>query len=268
MRNGRSGMLDNARATSQPSISGSPRSTIAMSGRSHAAFAMASMIADPRKGWCGAERHVPACPCGGRGAPDRRDLEPLQHAGTSWSQVNRRRQPSSTGTPSIDRTDDHVGGASRRPPGRGCKRVPAPMQGSNGFRWPWRFSISRGRRSASVDTDSRSWRHSSRSRSRSFCARSAWKILSVPPPSWRHGLHLGPAVLAHGLSTVARTRFIPPLYSLTVTADRVPYVVAFVVFGLLMSWLAVSPSCRAIAHRATKQARLGEPRSSSAPMIS
>jgi two-component system, LuxR family, sensor kinase FixL len=68
------------------------------------------------------------------------------------------------------------------------------------------------------------------------------KFLLLTPAAvaaWYVGI--GPAVLALLLSTLALAYFfMPPLYSFAVRPDRVPYLVAFSVFGLLTSWLAVS----------------------------
>lgn len=66
-------------------------------------------------------------------------------------------------------------------------------------------------------------------------------ILLMPPAlaAWYGGV--GPAVLAVVLSTAALVYlFTPPEYSFALSPERVPYVAVFSLFGLAMSWLAVS----------------------------
>jgi PAS domain S-box-containing protein len=74
---------------------------------------------------------------------------------------------------------------------------------------------------------------------RAFGLEKFFLLMPAIVAAWYGGI--GPAVLAHVLSTLALAYFfIPPLHSVAVTADQVPYVVAFALFGLVTSWLAVS----------------------------
>src|SRR6185295_3685175 len=74
---------------------------------------------------------------------------------------------------------------------------------------------------------------------RAFGLEKFFLLMPAGVAAWYGGI--GAAVLAQLLSTLALCYFfIPPLYSVTVTADRIPYVVVFLVFGSLTGWLAAA----------------------------
>ena len=66
-------------------------------------------------------------------------------------------------------------------------------------------------------------------------------LLLVPSAitAWYGGI--GPAILASVLSTPALDYFfVPPLYSWSLPADRIPYIAVFPLFGFGIGWLTVS----------------------------
>ena len=66
-------------------------------------------------------------------------------------------------------------------------------------------------------------------------------LLLVPSAitAWYGGI--GPAILASVLSTLALDYFfVPPLYSWSLPADRIPYIAVFPLFGFGIGWLTVS----------------------------